>query len=198
MLRAPMTSLSTPIQSVLDLFKGPLSSVRFADIDAEGLAHLAAEVEAAASEVERHEVALAELRHSLSQKQEALLVLAQRALAYARVYAEDDEPLLAELSRISLPRPTHASKSKASKSKPDKPNARKPSATKPRAAELAGSPDGASPPSSEGAAEQTEAGAETGHSEIEPGSAGAVEKQADAAPPAVRKGRGSAAQRAHT
>jgi hypothetical protein len=89
---------------VLELFKGPLSSVRFADIDATGLTNLAAEVEAAASEVEHHEAKLAELRQGLALRQEALLVLAQQALAYARVYAENDEPLMEELNRISLPR----------------------------------------------------------------------------------------------
>jgi hypothetical protein len=99
-----MTSLSPSIQSVLELFKGPLSNVRFADIDAEGLARVAAEVEAAGSEVQRQEDELTTLRQTLAQRQEALLVLAQQALAYARVYAENDEPLLEELNRIALPR----------------------------------------------------------------------------------------------
>jgi hypothetical protein len=120
MIGAPMTSLSPPIQSVLELFKGPLSGVRFADIDATGLASLAAEVESAASEVQRQEAQLAELRQALAQRQEALLVLAQQALAYARVYAENDEPLLEELNRISLPRAA----------KPRKPSAAKPSAAR--------------------------------------------------------------------
>jgi hypothetical protein len=115
MLRAPMTSILPPIQSVLELFNGPLSSVRFADIDASGLTNLAAEVEAAASEVQRHEAKLAELRQGLAQRQEALLVLAQQALAYARVYAENDEPLLEELNRISLPRAAKARKPGAAK-----------------------------------------------------------------------------------
>ena len=110
MLRGPMTSLSPAIQSVLELFKGPLSSVRFADIDAAGLATAATEVEAAASEVESQRAALSELEQGLAQRQEALLVLAQRALAYARVYAENDEPLLEELNRISLPRAAKARK----------------------------------------------------------------------------------------
>jgi hypothetical protein len=115
MLRTPMTSILPPIQSVLELFNGPLSSVRFADIDASGLTNLAAEVEAAASEVQRHEAKLAELRQGLAQRQEALLVLAQQALAYARVYAENDEPLLEELNRISLPRAAKARKPGAAK-----------------------------------------------------------------------------------
>src|SRR3954466_15377885 len=115
-------STSPAIQSVLDLFKGPLAKVRFADIDAAGLASLAAEVESAAGEVNEHEGKLAELRQTLTERQEALLVLAQRALAYARVYAENNDELLEELNRISLPRATKA---------------RKPSATKATAAEEA-------------------------------------------------------------
>lgn len=99
-----MSSISPALQSVLDLFKGPLNNVRFADIDAEGLAGVAAEVEAAGEEVQRQEEQLAALRQTLAQRQEALLSLAQQALAYARVYAEHDERLLDELNRIALPR----------------------------------------------------------------------------------------------
>lgn len=110
-----MTSISPPILSILELFKGPLAAVRFADIDADGLAALAREVEAAANEVEQQEAQLTELRQALAQRQEALLGLAQRALAYARVYAEDDEPLLEELNRISLPRAAKPRKSNGNK-----------------------------------------------------------------------------------
>jgi len=108
-------STSPAIQSVLDLFKGPLANVRFADIDANGLANLAAEVESAAGEVNEHEAKLAELRQALGERQEALLVLAQRALAYARVYAENDDQLLEALNRISLPRASKPRKAGAPK-----------------------------------------------------------------------------------
>jgi hypothetical protein len=111
-----MTSVSPPIQSVLALFKGPLAQVRFADIDAAGLAALAVDVESAAVDVQTQEAKLAELRQGLAQRQEALLVLAQQALAYARVYAETDDALLEELNRISLPRATKARKAGAPKS----------------------------------------------------------------------------------
>lgn len=114
MLRVPMTSLPPPVQSVLELFQGPLASVRFADIDAAGLAQLAAEVEAASEEVREHESKLGELRQTLAQRQEALLALAQRALAYARVYAENDEALLDAVNRISLPRAAKPRKAPAS------------------------------------------------------------------------------------
>jgi hypothetical protein len=103
---ATMTSLSSPLQAVISLFSGPLQGVRFADIDAEGLSSLAAEVESLGSEVETLDAQLTNLREALAQKQEALLALAQQALAYARIYAESDEALTAELNEIALPRAT--------------------------------------------------------------------------------------------
>jgi hypothetical protein len=99
-----MSLLPQPLQSVVALFEGPLSGVRFADIDANGLSKLAAEVASAAVDVEQQEAKLVELRQGLAQRQETLLGLAQQALAYARVYAENDEELLAKLNDISLPR----------------------------------------------------------------------------------------------
>jgi hypothetical protein len=99
-----MTLLSPPVQAVLELFQGPLADLRFGDVDAAGLASVAAEVEGAAAEVARQEAQLNELRQSLTERQDALLVLAQRALAYARVYAEHDEALTEQLARITLPR----------------------------------------------------------------------------------------------
>jgi len=111
-----MTSLSAPVQAVLELFQGPLSDVRFADVDAAGLANLAAEVEGAASAVTQQEAQLSELRQTLAERQEALLLLAQRAVAYARVYAEHDEALTEKLASITLPRagkPRRASTAKA-------------------------------------------------------------------------------------
>jgi hypothetical protein len=110
-----MTSLSQPLQAVVALFEGPLSGVRFADVDAAGLSKLAAELAGVAAEVEQHEAKLIELRQGLAQRQEALLALSQRALAYARVYAEDDEELLAKLNDIALPRATKPRKAGAPK-----------------------------------------------------------------------------------
>jgi hypothetical protein len=99
-----MTSLSAPVQAVLQLFQGPLSGVRFADVDAAGLASLVSEVEGAASAVAQQETRLNELKQTLAERQDALLLLAQRALAYARVYAEHDEALSQQLASIALPR----------------------------------------------------------------------------------------------
>jgi hypothetical protein len=110
-----MTSLPAPVQAVLELFQGPLSDVRFADVDAAGLANLAAEVEGAASAVALQEARLTELRQTLAERQDALLLLAQRAVAYARVYAEHDEALTEQLSRITLPRAGKPRKAAATK-----------------------------------------------------------------------------------
>jgi hypothetical protein len=99
-----MTSLAEPVQAVVSLFEGPLARVRFADVDAEGLGKLAAEVSSTAGEVAQQEARLVELKQTFAQRQEALLVLAQQALAYARIYAEGDEELTAKLNDISLPR----------------------------------------------------------------------------------------------
>jgi hypothetical protein len=168
-----MTSLSPPIQSVLDLFKGPLADVRFAHIDAAGLASLAAEVEAAGAEVEQQEDKLTELRQALAQRQDALLALAQQALAYARVYAEHDEALLEELNRISLPKPA----------KPRKPSGK---ATSARDATRA-VPLNEVPLNEPGDLPETDVAPEA----TEAMEAEAVEEQP---PRAVRKGRGRGAQ----
>jgi hypothetical protein len=182
-----MTSLSPQIQSVLELFKGPLASVRFADIDATGLANLAAEVEAVGSEAEEQEAKLAELRQDLAQKQEALLVLAQRALAYARVYAENDEPLLEELNRISLPRAA----------KPRKPSV--PKAAGSRGSARSQRDKGAEPSlegsSAEGPSVDADPSGERVDTELEAAPGDSSEK-AEAAPRPGKKSRGSAPQRA--
>lgn len=115
-----MSSLSAPLQAVVDLFSGPLQGVRFADIDGEGLNNLATEVESLGNEVEALEAQLASYREALVLKQEALNTLAQQALAYARIYAESDEALSAELEEISLPRATKTRKAATSKSSPER------------------------------------------------------------------------------
>jgi hypothetical protein len=109
-----MSPLSPPIQALLELFQGPLAEVRFADVDAAGLSQQANLVDSAAVAVAEQEARLALLRQTLVEQQDALAVLAQRALAYARVYAEQDDALTEQLTRIALPRA----------SKPRKVNAR--------------------------------------------------------------------------
>ncbi|MET0790246.1 MAG: hypothetical protein ABW061_01880 [Polyangiaceae bacterium] len=129
-----MTPFSPPVQAVLELFKGPLSTVRFADVDAAVLSNAAAQVASAAAEVEACEAQLAERKQGLAERQDALLVVAQRALAYARVFAEGDDALLEELNRIALPRASKPRKAGTTKV-PTAGDSRMEPSVQPRAAE---------------------------------------------------------------
>jgi hypothetical protein len=100
-----MSAIPLPIQVLLDLFNGCLAEVRFADLDGQTLARCAAEVDSAAISMATAQLNLDAARQALHDKQEALLQRAQRALAYARVYAEADEGLARQLDAVSLPRP---------------------------------------------------------------------------------------------
>lgn len=97
-------TLPAAVHAVVDLFQTTLSELRFADVDGNTLAKLALEAEAKATEVEMQERRLAELRDALTEQQDALFLHAQRALAYARVYAEDDAALTEQLRAIILTR----------------------------------------------------------------------------------------------
>lgn len=99
-----MIAISPPVQTVLDLFTTDLADVRFGELDAPALARLASDVQAASEVVVAAQVALDVARGALHERQETLLQQAQRALAYARVYAEADLALTARLDAITLPR----------------------------------------------------------------------------------------------
>ena len=99
-----MTAISPPLQTLLDVFLADLPDVRFGDIDAQSLARSAAEVVEASLLVAAAKVALEQASAALHERQESMLVQGQRALAYARVYAEADESLAARLDAVVLPR----------------------------------------------------------------------------------------------
>lgn len=99
-----MEAISPPIQALLDIFATSLADVRFADVDARALAALAAQVTSAAGTVATAQAALEGALEALQREQDTLLQQAQRALAYARVFAENDEALSAQLEAITLPR----------------------------------------------------------------------------------------------
>jgi hypothetical protein len=89
---------------LLALFEGPLNSVHFPDVDRAVLAELADAVRASAEDVERAGAALLAAKAALDDRREALVRMSQRALAYARVYAEDDAELRARLDTITMPK----------------------------------------------------------------------------------------------
>ncbi len=99
-------TIPAPIQTLVTLFTTSLADVRFADVDAPTLARLSADVEAAAEAAAAAQSALDVARDALQERQDALLLQAQRALAYARVYAEGDAALSQQLDTVNLPRPT--------------------------------------------------------------------------------------------
>jgi hypothetical protein len=99
-----MDRIPNPVQSVLDLFTTELADVRFADVDAPTLVRIAADVQTAAEGVAFQQAALDSAQKALREQQTVLLEYVQRALAYARVFAEKDEALSARVEAIALPR----------------------------------------------------------------------------------------------
>jgi len=99
-----MNAISSPVQALLDLFTAELAELRFADVDANVLARLAADTHTAAEAVSVAQATLDTARSALQERQDTLLAHAQRAHAYARVYAEGDDALLVRLDAITLPR----------------------------------------------------------------------------------------------
>lgn len=103
-----MEAIPPPVRSLLDLFATTLADVRFADLDAHTLAHAAADVESAAAAVATAQATLDSARNGLREQQELLIQCAQRAIAYARVYAESDATLAERIESIGLPKPVRA------------------------------------------------------------------------------------------
>src|SRR5690242_11777275 len=85
-------AIPAAIQSLLALFApgDALAGVRFPDVDGEVIAAAAAETRDRAAAVARAEADLEAARAALAEAQDRLLARSQRALAYARVYGEDD------------------------------------------------------------------------------------------------------------
>jgi multidrug efflux pump subunit AcrA (membrane-fusion protein) len=87
-------------RQVIDLYTVELADVRFPDLDLSALLLAQAELSAAQLEVERVEAQLADKREVLEERSQALLAKSERALAYARVYAQGDEELAPRIAEI--------------------------------------------------------------------------------------------------
>ena len=85
---------------MIALFAEALPNVRFPDMDLSVLESAADDLRAAQVELEQIEAELAASRAALLQQAEQLTLRAQKALAYARVFAESD-PELASACRRS-------------------------------------------------------------------------------------------------
>ncbi len=105
------------IQALLALFQHELGEIRFPALDAAVLAVAASKVREARLEVARCAAVLEAARAALRDAQGDLLTKGQRALAYARIYAEDHPQLRERLGSIelpSVPAPEQTSEAKAS------------------------------------------------------------------------------------
>lgn len=98
-------SLSTepvpaPVQQLLTLFTGPLHDVRFPGIDAEVLEQLRQDVLQHAERVETQRHAWEAAKQALESEQKRLTETAERALAYAKIFAQSDTQLQDALGQI--------------------------------------------------------------------------------------------------
>lgn len=96
--------ISPALRALLELFTTELAEVRFPDMSGQVLEDAAAQVKASAEAVARAQAALEVARQGLQESQDAMLQKGQRALAYARVFAEENPELNAKLDAIHLPR----------------------------------------------------------------------------------------------
>ena len=94
--------VSEPVATLIDVFGANADALCFPEVDHSILEGLAAELRQAAVEVERQERALQQARQLLDERRDALRARAERGLAYARIFAEDDDALREQLEAIDL------------------------------------------------------------------------------------------------
>jgi hypothetical protein len=90
------------VAELIAIFGQHAAALCFPEVDHPTLEGLAAELRQAAAEVERQERALHQARQQLDERREALRARAERGLAYARIFAEDDDALRERLEAIEL------------------------------------------------------------------------------------------------
>jgi hypothetical protein len=96
--------ISPSLHALLDLFSAELDGVAFPELDRGVLEVTAQTVRERAEALAQAQAALDAARAALLEGQETLLSKGQRALAYARIYAEEHPELLARLDGIQLPK----------------------------------------------------------------------------------------------
>jgi ElaB/YqjD/DUF883 family membrane-anchored ribosome-binding protein len=89
------------VKALVDLFKNELSAVTFPGVDSALLLQLLADVQKYTDAVIKAEATLDAARTALRESEEALAVKSQKALAYARVYAEDHPDIAAKVDFVS-------------------------------------------------------------------------------------------------
>ena len=94
--------IPVPLRDLLAIFREQLPDIRFGNIDKASLEEAASRVEEAAQQAADAQAALDTARADLASSQQALLITAQRALAYARIYAETSPQLFARLQTVNF------------------------------------------------------------------------------------------------
>jgi hypothetical protein len=103
---APKHDPTSPfVRQVIELYAETLPQARFPDLDLEVLQAERDKLHVAQLALERAEAELAEAQATLDAAAAALEVKAERALAYARVYASGDAALSARLADFSRKKP---------------------------------------------------------------------------------------------
>lgn len=121
------------VAQLAELFTGPLSDVKFPDVDSEKLSAGCDALREADREVQAAFAALEAAQGRLAEEKDNLSKLAERGLAYAKVFAAEDEELQAQLAEIQLggsKKPARKAKAKMIP-KAEKPK-RAPKAAKPK------------------------------------------------------------------
>lgn len=94
------TEVPPEIERIVTLFEEDLGDVAFPDVDLEALRAATREVQGKAEAVMAARGLLDAAAKELGESQDALRRLAERALAYAKVYASGDEGLTARLEAL--------------------------------------------------------------------------------------------------
>ena len=97
-------SVPPGVSALVDVFKEVLPGVKFPDMDVRVLEGCVEEVNRAAEALRVAEVAADAARAKLLAAQEVAITKGQRALAYLRVFAEEDSALSTRLEAVALPK----------------------------------------------------------------------------------------------
>ena len=89
------------VQAIVDLFNDDLDEVNFPDVNAQTLAAMTRDVQDRADALAEARDALELAQKNLADASGVLLGKAERALAYATVFAEEDETLTVKISGIA-------------------------------------------------------------------------------------------------
>jgi hypothetical protein len=92
--------VSTPARAVVELFRGAFAEVRFPDVDLAQLEALVSAAAAARQAVDAARAALGAAQAELDARLAELEQRAERAHAYARVFAEGDPKLAEQVAQI--------------------------------------------------------------------------------------------------